>query len=235
MTDKETIITRVKALRARASDEASSPAEVAAAAQRAAKLISKHELTEADLRDTATNGVTEGNFDSDRRTRSVALEYAAQGIGSLTECLVLWRGAEACAFGLPSDVEFALYLFELVTGAANRGWKAYYRKLGYRPGPASRNDYMRGFGRQVTIEFCTLAADRRSARKATKGTSLLVMKNTLIAAHIAERIGEVLPPPKSRKGRRWPDARAALAGHMDGARISPTRPIETDEPQEAIQ
>lgn len=49
--DRETIISRVRALRAKAGDAASSEAEVETAANIAAKLIARRELTEAELID----------------------------------------------------------------------------------------------------------------------------------------------------------------------------------------
>ena len=82
MDKRGQIIDRVKALRARAEDQASSPSEVEAAAQRAAKLIAEHELTEAELRDASAEDVQRGSFNKGRQTQDPCLMYAAIGIAT---------------------------------------------------------------------------------------------------------------------------------------------------------
>ena len=242
MTDRAQIIDRVKALRARAGDAASSPAEVEAAAQRAAKLIAEHELTEADLREATADAIHTEGFNKGRRTKPIHLNECAHGIERLSETTAIWRrGGELHFFGFPEDVAFALYLVELVNGAATRAWKTHLSRRTFRTARAlnnARHDFLLGFGGAVACAFYEAAyrrdADRRAAQ--STGTNLVALKGQIIADHLAANLPNIRPAPQERASRRLPDTMALSAGIREGSQINPSRPLEdATEQKDAIQ
>lgn len=242
MTNRAQIIDRVKALRARAGDAASSPAEVEAAAQRAAKLIAEHELTEADLREATGDAIHTEGFGRGRKTQPVHLKYCAHGIERLSETKGLWRnGGELIFVGFPEDVAFALYLVELVNGAAKRAWAIYSERRSFpfrNAMQAARRDFLEAFGHEVSATFIRAAyareADRREAQ--ATGTDLVVLKGQIIADHLAANLPKIGEATQERKKRRAPDLWAMWAGAQAGRQINPSRPLEdATEAKDAIQ
>lgn len=232
MADLAQIIDKVKALRARAGDAASSSAEVEAAAKRAAKLIAEHELTEGDLREATTDAIHAEGFGRGRRSQPVHLTYCAHAISCLSETKGLWRnGGELRFFGFPEDVAFALYLVALVDGSAKRAWSIYAKRRAFANSTAmrrARQDFLEQFGLEAASCFWSAAIDRDAARRASQGSStdLVVIKHQVIDDYISANMAEPGPPKQERKKRRRRDISAMLAGARAGRCVNPHRPIE---------
>jgi len=231
MTDRAQIIDKVKALRARAGDAASSPSEVEAAARRAAKLIAEHELTEADLREATADAIQSDDFGKGRRTKPVHLNECAHSISLLSETTAVWRnGGQLRFYGFPEDVAFALYLTELVNGAAKRAWTNYVSRRLFPHKTAmnaARRDFLEAFGGAVADTFIRAALERDANRREAQAnsTDLVVLKSQIIADHIAAKLPKIREAPEERKKRRMPDIRAMVAGTQAGSQISPSRPL----------
>lgn len=220
------IIDRIKALRARAGDSASSPAEVQAAAQRAAKLIAEHDLSEADLADRYTNPITQGGTNSRRRTQPPELQLALHGISTLAEVQGLWIGGTATFIGLEQDVVFATYLAELTTGSAKRAWDEYLTTFPRRASPKAMRSFKYAFGNAVGTACHRLAAERRIRRAATNGarTDIAVLKDQLIAEVFNRDFPEI---GKARNIRTSAlDMTAAVHGDYQGKRVDISRPLQ---------
>lgn len=226
---REDVIARIRALRARAADAASSEAEAEAAARIAAKIIAENEITEAELVDRDTSGVDERRHNQGRRTEHPALKYCACNIGRLTECRSLIRGGENIWIGQPEDVEFAIYLCELIQAASERAYARWWPRSYHRaPGAAVRHDFLGAFGSAVGGRLAEMAAERWFARQRQTGTGLVVVKQALIDGYVAQTYGEVAKQ-RSSKMRREINFLAALAGTVEGQSLALSRPIETDD------
>ena len=234
MTDeqntREKAINTIRALRARAADEATSQAEAEAAASRAAKLIQSHEIKEAELRDLGVSGVSEGVHDQHRRQRHPTLRIALSGIAALTECTPYKRGGSLIWVGENADVEFALYLSELIQGAAERSWKNYAVKFPKGHGPTTtkaRRSFLMGFGQGVQYKLQALAKERIEKREAVQtGTGLVVLKNALVDEYVEKNWGVV----KAARSTPLPslDMLSAMSGVSEGQKMNLQKPIETN-------
>lgn len=225
------IIQRVRSLRARAANEASSETEVAAAASRAAKLISENELSETELREEASSGIREGVHNEGRRTMHPAMKATSHAISMLCETSLFWKGGEVEVIGFGQDVEFALYLCELIQAASERAWKKYLKRS-YRHSTAHmRTSFLMGFGEAVYYTLSGLTAERIAARNVNapkKSGALVALKGQLIQQHIDVTKGGI----KQFKGRvnlKTPDIDAAIAGLQGGTQLTLNRPITSDE------
>ena len=236
MAEREDIIARIQALRARASDAASSEAEAEAAARIAAKIIAEHSVTEEELRERGASGINEGTHGAGRRTQHRALEVCAFQIGELTECHALRRGGERLWIGQPEDVAFALYLCELIQGAADRSYKIHREQLRHTPSASYRRDFMTGFGSALAECLSRMARERKAARAAVNvsGTDIVIVKHALIADFLAENY-PAIGSHKPRQSNRMPNLRAFFSGSRAASAVNISRPLEAEgEAQEAI-
>lgn len=232
--DRKNILNKIRALRARAANEASSEAEVAAAASRAAKLIQQHEVAEDELRERGTSGVTEGQHNAGRRSRHPALDKAVAGIATVTHCHLLvgqhFKGALTWV-GQPADVEFAVYLSELVQGASERAYRQQRKRRLVRPTKHWRDSFLGGFGIGVSERLITIERNRRASKvqKTTTGTDLAVVKDQIITSYMEEAY-PAIPTEKRRKARQA-DPFAAIMGMKAAAHLNLSTPLsdETDE------
>lgn len=236
MADREDIITRIQALRARASDAASSEAEAEAAARIAAKIIAEHSVTEEELRERGASGINEGVHNAGRRTQHRALEVCAFQIGELTECQSLRRRGEQSWVGQPEDVAFALYLCELIQGAADRSYKIHREQLRNSPSASYRRDFMTGFGSAMRECLSRMANERKAARAASSmtGRDIVVVKHALIADFMAENYPKIRSH-NPRQSNRMPNLHAFFSGTRAASAVSISRPLEDcEETQEAL-
>ncbi|MFC5736914.1 DUF7168 domain-containing protein [Sinirhodobacter huangdaonensis] len=222
---REEAIARIKALRARAADEASSEAEAAAAAARASKIIFQFEVTEEELIERGVGGVTEAEHNAGRRYAHPTLEEAAGAIGMYAECSALFRRGANLWVGQPEDVEFALYLCEMIQAAAERAYLN-HRKARFFSAPNAhyRRSFLIGFGRSIAERLWNMTSERRRSRaRKGGGTDLIVVKNALIDAYMTENYPDI-GHTRSR-ARKEPDHRAFLSGYVDAARVNLERPL----------
>ena len=236
MVNREDIITRIQALRARASDAASSEAEAEAAARIAAKIIAEHSVTEEELRERGASGVNEGAHNAGRRTQHRALEVCAFQIDGLTECQSLRRRGELSWVGQPEDVAFALYLCELIQGAADRSYKIHRDKLGRSPSTSYRRDFMTGFGSAMRECLSRMANERKAARAeaSSTGTDIVIVKHALIADFMTENY-PAIKSHNPRQSNRMPNPYAFFSGSRAASSVNISRPLEDEnEAEEAI-
>jgi len=229
MTNRTELIKKIRNLRARASDEASSQAEANAAASRAAKLILEHEIGEDELRAMGTSGVAEGVHNDGRRRMHPTMDEVAGAIGRLTECKPLIRGGGANLWvGEPGDVEFALYLSEVIQGASERAWKTHLKITRRYSSPRNRKSYLMGFGFGVSGVLKKLAAERRAKRPATAtGTSIVILKDQIINSYLDEQFGDI---KEQRHGsQKKSNHTLVMAGIIDGGNCRVDRPVGQDE------
>lgn len=228
MADRDDIIARIKALRARAADEASSEAETEAAARIAARIIAEHDVSEGELVERGTNGIAEGTHNGNRTSLHPALDAACHAIGQLTECGALTRGGANIWIGQPEDVEFALYLCELIQSASERAYKIHWRdRFRWAPSPRYRRSFHLGFGLGVADRMRLIVAERQQARRAasSSGTDLAVIKDALIETYLHE----TRPMLRKRRRRaREADPFAMMHGRSAAGTLALSRPLDAD-------
>lgn len=185
MTNLSDIIRKIKALRARAADAASSEAEAAKAAAVADKLLREHNIDLSEL-DVRAEGVAKNVWGAGRRTRGPET-FAATKIAKATNCKV-WcaNGGEIVYLGNPADVEVALYFTDLVSNAAEACLLSYrktdeYRSMQYAYGYSPRkigSDYRIGVCQRLGERILEQVEAERKPQAA--GTGLVVVKDALI-------------------------------------------------------
>jgi hypothetical protein len=183
MTNLTDIIRKIKALRARAADDASSENEAAKAAEVAEKLMREHNINLSEL-DVRSEGVEKNVWGAGRRVKG-AETFAIASIAKATNCKAwVQNGGEIVYLGNPADVEVALYFTDLVSNAADACFKTYQKT------EAFRNDRIYYSTRKIGADYRTGVCQRLGERIRDKalaecapeatGTGLIVVKDALI-------------------------------------------------------
>lgn len=183
------IIAKIKALRARAADAASSENEAAKAAEVADKLLREYNINLDEL-DVRADGVDKHVWNPGARVRSPECSGAAAIAEALGLRCWVQHGGEITFLGAPADVEVAFYFMDLTSNASHAGPKAYRKTdeyqadLRYHSSRKVGLDYRRGvrgrLGRRI--------ADQINAEKLPQatGTGIVVVKDALIKAWLEE-------------------------------------------------
>ncbi len=193
----ESIIKKIKALRAKVSNAASTEAEVEAAAKIAAKLMLEHDIAESLLQGEgielkATRGGTSSAFMNDL---DWAIYFCTNSIGAYTETRNYKdRDGTYKYVGMSHDVEMALYLTELVTMSAKKGWLRYAATLlrdGTEKTRFARKGFYVGFSQACAKILTEMKQEREfaraeQARTSGTGTGIVLHKSNLIKAALKE-------------------------------------------------
>lgn len=228
------IIEKIRKLRAKAGNRASTEAEAQAAAMAAAKLMTKHDLSEAQVGDKIEYNVARVVLKAPAGKMPLIWDAIWSSIEDYTETKIYWdtnaRGLGI--MGVNHDVEMAVYLFEMVSGAAKRGWlkliAAEMEAGETSPRMARRNGYNMGFGAGLASTIEAMAEERAAAKresaKAT-GTDLVIVKSAQIRDFM-KSTGLVLRSGKKKKQETKVDGGAYLRGVSDGQKVNVNRPLE---------
>lgn len=229
----ESIIHKIQSLRAKASNAASTEAEVEAAAAAITKLMMKHDVTEQDLIDTgkASREAVHAKTNKHKRDLGVIINECWMGIEALTETKIwrtgVYRGKGDPEFhyvGDPADVEMALYLHEMLTIYGRRAFFQYCERLadeGRGKDTTARYDFYTTFGRRMQERMDALAQERQRARQGS--TALVVRKDGIIKSKM-ESMGISLRKSR-RKARALGSHDAASAGREAANSVNLNRPF----------
>lgn len=233
-TASNTIIEKIRALRARTETAGCTEDEAMEAAAMIARLMSKHELSDNDITEAEQTGAGVGTDDLGQTTkhRDAALDYVAGAIQRLTETKIVVtstkrgnRTTESAfrVYGLDADREMATYLMEVVRGAATRGWNEHSARTG-QTGTAARNSFRLGVCVRVAARINEVAQEREDARKAQQeatqtGSALVIRKADLIRSIMPGGIRT------HRTRARTVDGQAFNAGQSYGNNVSLGRPV----------
>lgn len=238
MSKLDNIKGKIKALRARAEDSASSEAEAMAAIAHADKLMKQNGLTVDDLEEAAlSGGITKGVWGKGTK-KLHPVEFTANAVTKLTDTKG-WieypeNKAQLAFLGFDADVEYALYLTDLIHNAMEAEWEKFRLGEVYDSAPRNqrgrlREDFMRGMAGRIREKIMQMVAERRTQMSETEGTAdaagteLVVAKRNMIAEAQAQ-LG--VDPRKRRKTKKKVDADAYLHGRAAGDRTNITRGIE---------
>lgn len=224
----ESIIAKIRALRAKVSNHASTEAEVEAAAAAITKLMMKYDVQESDLVEKQTGSAVHVRTDLHKNSTDLIINVCWQGIQALTETKMYRErdreGARYNYIGHEPDVEMAMYLHEMIVLFGRRAWYAYRAGLseeGARKSATAREDFYTAFGYRICQRMMELAEERRNAR--SNSTALVVVKTQIIKDKMKE-MGLVLHRSRS-SGHRVRDGKAGSAGASAANSINLNRPF----------
>lgn len=217
MNNRETIAEKIRALRAKASNVASTEAEAAQAAAMIAKLLAKYDLSEEDVKDYEGKDAEALQAETEDRMHPV-LAYCWRGICELTETQAYKnRDGRLCFIGMEHEIEMALYLSEIISSACDRALKAGFPKASR----VQRSSFIMGFGHALDTKLKELAKERQSAKTAT-GTAIVVRKGELVKDFM-DRAGLNLTASRTRYTKA--DMGYFQAGATVGKALNLNRPL----------
>lgn len=238
MSTMDKIKIKIKALRARAEDSASSEHEAMAAISHADKLMKEHTLTVEDLEGAVlSGGINKGTWG--KGTKKIhAVEFVAVAVTKLTETkgwIEYPEGKAQLVFlGFDADVEYALYLTDLVYNAMEAEWAVFKLGTAYSEAPTNRRgrmreDFMRGMAGRIRENMVQIVAERRTqmaspgtGTAAPTGTEVVVAKREMIA----EAVGQLgIDPRKRRNTTKRVNPVAYHSGRAAGERTNSVRGI----------
>lgn len=227
MTD-ESILNKIRALRAKASNAASTEAEVEAAAAAITKLMMKYDVEESDLVDRKDPKAIHHRTPPHQNSTGLVIDRCWQGIQALTETKlyreIVGKNPTYSYVGDAPDVEMAVYLHEMIVLYARRSWFRYRAELsenGQKKSATAREDFYTNFGYRINSRMVELAEERQSARSGS--TALVVIKTGMIKEKL-EQMGITLRKSR-RKSHVTRDVGAAMAGASAAENVNLSRPF----------
>lgn len=195
MHNREDIIRKLNAIKAKANN-AATPEEAATFLAAFNKLMAKYKLTETDLE------VKEAGIHTDYRKAGNAYTQKARNpianvivrIAELTDTKAITLGWDAYGFlGTPSDLQYAMWIYDLVSNTMERASLAYKLSLDYHKRINNHQKpvdvmyaYKVGFTHAINKALQAMIDERK-----VPGKSLVVLKHGLILAFMeANKIGE---------------------------------------------
>lgn len=185
--ERTKILQRIANLRARANDDASSEAEVMTAMNRAEKLMESYRVTEADLAIAESEGRVKIEIvEKSVRAANGSIRHKCQlcwsAIGRLTntKSVRYSRSNEIRFTGDVADVEYAIYLMELIRGGMDRAYAAYRRETGGATGRNAKASFQIAMAQALNTRLyamCREAEAERKEARARAGTAKLADLN----------------------------------------------------------
>ena len=193
-TDLDKLVQRIRGLRAKTIDQGCTEHEAMAAAAKVAELLDRHGLTlnELDLRRQSCEGV---GIDTGRKRRG-PIDGCMTAIGAFFDCRA-WSEISAddtiryVFFGLPGDVDGAVYLHDLVTQAFETETQAFRDGPIYRESTERRtatNSFQIGLANGIRAKLDVLRAERDAVRRGSSGRDLVPVKQSILEDEL-EKLG----------------------------------------------
>ena len=212
-TDLDRLVQRIRALRAKTVEQGCTEQEALAAAEKVAELLDRYglNLSELDLRKQSCEGV---GIDTDRKRRGPIDDCMAM-IAAFFDCRVWSETAEDATlryvfFGLPADVQAAVYLHDLIalafvseTAAFQSG--DFYRRSDSGHRRSATNSFQLGLARGINEKLRTLRQAREMAGAGSSGRALVPIKDAMIDDEM-ERLGLTFHRKATSRKRVLPGA-----------------------------
>lgn len=227
-TDLSGVMRRISKLLAIAGDSRADPAEAAAAAAMAEKVMRKYQLDHADVIceqlkqaenfDTADQPVVMKKGKGHHPTKVPAwAQWLGTAVAKLHDCEVrlaysAQHGACIRFFGFKSDVVVCAWTFDFLTTNLIRNCREFQKQT--RRDKSESESYRRGFVVVLIDKINTMVAEKEKEQAAESGSrSLMVVKKQALT----EKFGEF--KYKNGKGINHSDASAFSAGVRDGNKV----------------
>ena len=171
--DRDAIVRKLNALKAKFEHKTTGEAEAVAAMAMYNKLMQKYKLTETDL-NLRASGVKIGAFstDSNNKKQAPPMNYMVVPISKVTETYGVFDTTtmRGVFVGTMADVQYAEFLWTVIQNAFNESWKAFrysfdYTKLhrGGMHGKTIRHSFDMGFMSGMTGRLNEMAAENAKA------------------------------------------------------------------------
>ena len=222
--DIDRLVQRIQALRAKTVEQGCTEQEALAAAEKVAELLDRYglSLSELDLRRQSCEGI---GVETDRKRRG-PIDDCMGTIAAFFDCRVWCETSEDATlryifFGLPADVQAAVYLHDLIALAFATETSAFQATEIYRSTHSSRrrsatNSFQVGLARGIIRKLDTLRQARDVAGGSTNGRALVPIKEAIIDAEM-DRLG--LSLRRRSAVRRMVQPAAFSAGQEAGERF----------------
>ena len=194
--DIDRLVQRIQALRAKTVEQGCTEQEALAAAEKVAELLDRDglSLSELDLRRQNCEGI---GVETDRKRRR-PIDDCMGTIAAFFDCRVWCETSEDATlryifFGLPADVQAAVYLHDLIALAFATETAAFQATEIYRYTHSSRrrsatSSFQVGLARGIIRKLDTLRQARDVAGGNTNGRALVPIKESIIDAEM-DRLG----------------------------------------------
>lgn len=224
MSDLDSLLRRLQALRARTVENGCTEGEALAAAEKVAELLDRHDLSLSDLEIRAAP--CERRMYETHLRKRIPLDECIGAIAAFCDCKV-WREKHAAGeaayvfFGLKADVEGAHYLTGLVDGAVRTELGRYkttpeYKSFRHQERHVANASFALGMVASIADRLTAMKEARDRANEST-GRSLVVVKSAVVESELAKldlQLRTVEAP------RRMVSPDAYDAGGAAGERVS---------------
>ena len=187
-TDLDRLVQRIRALRAKTVEQGCTEQEALAAAEKVAELLDRYglNLSELDLRKQSCEGI---GIETDRKRRG-PIDECMGTIAAFFDCRAWSETAEDATlryvfFGLPADVQAAVYLHDLIALAFVSETAVFQAGDFYRSADSGRrrsatNSFQLGLARGINEKLRTLRQARDAAGAGSSGRALVPIKDSMI-------------------------------------------------------
>lgn len=227
MNNRSNLLRKIRALMAKTIDNGCSEAEAMSALSMAQAMMDAYEVTAEDLQETKSESAVRETM-KDMRDPHHIRQYITVGISRFTgtKSFTSHNKKKINFVGLPSDVEFAMWLTETLTMFVQKELKNYIWGNDYTSLPPNQKrpiimGFVIGCCNRITARLKELSA-AGDVKATSNGTALVVIKNALIDRAMAD-MGLELRQPRVRGTRTNHDAYGA--GKAAGDRASFGRPM----------
>jgi hypothetical protein len=186
--DRNKILDRIRKLFAMSQQQEESANEAAIALRRCRALMDKHGVTEADLITSEFLSLDVSKYKKRPKWHSVLVLGIAVANDCIVESVRECRGGELTTSfkGFEQDVLLAQLMFEYLTGAMDRLYKEFSKENAVS-GKAYRMSFNYGFASTMQKRLFDLAKERTQVVSEETGTSLVVVKNQLVAEEFGKQ------------------------------------------------
>ena len=193
MSDLDSLLRRLQALRARTVENGCTEGEAMAAAAKVAELLDRHDLSLSDLEIRAAP--CERRVYETHLKKRIPLDECVGAIAAFCDCKV-WREKNAAGeavyvfFGLNADVEVAHYLCSLVDGAVRTELGRYkttpeYKSFRHQERHVANASFALGMVASIADRLIAMKEARDRAKEST-GRSLVPVKGVVVESELAK-------------------------------------------------
>lgn len=185
--------TRLQGLRSKTTENGCTEAEALLAAAKVAELLDRYDLSLTDV-EIRTAQCEQRHYES-RRKKRIPLDDCIGEIAKFCDCRV-WReksrfgNARYVFFGLPSDIEVAHYLTELIDNAVRSELGRYKNSAGYQrfrhqDRHLANSSFVMGMIASIADKLAAMKR-QRDAVKDGSGRDLVTAKASVVDAELAK-------------------------------------------------
>lgn len=244
------IINKIKALLSKTTEAGCTEAESQAAVAMANKLITQHNISLDEIRQTEKNADTdtwgEGKiYESGKYTLDISLAvkviedfFFVKHIMFKNPTTRAGRGFKLCFYGKKENVITAKYVFDGLMFAFDNLWSKYRRNTGCEA--KYRRTFIfnlaKGFGDKLKIDRYNMVKEMDAEKCATQGTTALAIRN--IQEHTIQKFHSTYPNLKSSNinfSQIKHNSSVAQAGYNAGRKLNINRPISDQSNRKAIR